>query len=85
TWLLSAPLLLLAGAGQLSRQHMKVLAVVIVGLLLNAGIFGGLSAPVERYQSRVIWLLPLLSALFVSAWSAKLQLGRRSNKGATRA
>lgn len=85
TWLLSAPLLLLAATGQLSRQHTKVLAVVIVGLLLNAGIFGGLSAPVERYQSRVIWLLPLLSALFVSAWSAKLQFARKGSKSATSA
>jgi hypothetical protein len=38
--------------------------VAIAGLVANAAIFGGLSAPVDRYQARVIWIIPMLAALF---------------------
>jgi hypothetical protein len=34
----------------------RVGIVVLAGLALNAAIFGGLSAPVPRYQARVAWL-----------------------------
>ncbi len=39
--------------------------ILLAGLLANAAIFGGLSVPVDRYQARIIWLLPLLAILFV--------------------
>jgi hypothetical protein len=42
--------------------------VVVVGLAANATIFGGLSAPVDRYQMRVIWIVPMIAALF---WLAR--------------
>lgn len=42
-----------------------LLFVVMIGLLANAFIFGGLSAPADRYQARVIWLVPLLALLFL--------------------
>jgi uncharacterized membrane protein YtjA (UPF0391 family) len=42
-----------------------LLFVVIIGLVANAFIFGGLSAPADRYQARVIWLVPLLALLYV--------------------
>ncbi|MCV3273855.1 hypothetical protein [Roseobacter sinensis] len=71
TWLLCVPLVLLAASGRLTGQHAMLVTGVLVGVLLNAGIFGGLSAPVERYQSRVIWVLPVLSVLFVSHWRAR--------------
>jgi hypothetical protein len=45
-------------------REREVLAVVLFGLLANAAIFGGLSAPTDRYQSRVIWLVPVLAGLF---------------------
>lgn len=41
------------------REALAVLAAV-GGLVVNAAIFGGLSAPVERYQARVIWVLPFV-------------------------
>ncbi|XHY19306.1 hypothetical protein SuNHUV7_41220 (plasmid) [Pseudoseohaeicola sp. NH-UV-7] len=47
------------------RRHGGTLLIVLSGLLANAVIFGGLSAPVERYQSRVIWLLSLMAVLMV--------------------
>ena len=50
-------------------RERALLFVAIVGLLANAAIFGGLSAPVDRYQARVIWIVPLLAALFwLSRW-----------------
>lgn len=69
TWFLSLPLLLLLVSGRLSPQHRAVATTALVGVLLNAAIFGGLSAPVDRYQSRVIWILPVLSVLFLTAWN----------------
>lgn len=41
-----------------------LLFILLVGLLANAAIFGGLSAPVDRYQARIIWLVPMLAMLF---------------------
>lgn len=46
-------------------QERDVVLVALAGLVVNAAIFGGLSAPVDRYQARVIWILPLLALLAV--------------------
>jgi hypothetical protein len=43
-------------------------AVVVFVTLANAFVTGVLSSVEARYQSRVIWLLPLLAALFVLEW-----------------
>lgn len=48
-------------AGRFERE---TLAIVAVGLIANAAIFGGLSAPADRYQSRIAWIVPALAALF---------------------
>jgi hypothetical protein len=48
-------------------QERSALFVAVVGLMANAAIFGGLSVPVDRYQMRVIWILPMLAALFCIA------------------
>jgi hypothetical protein len=45
-----------------------VLFVAVVSLMANAAIFGGLSVPVDRYQMRVIWIVPMVAALF---WLAR--------------
>jgi len=58
----------LAGFALLSRDSTtrRVVVVVLAGLVLNAAIFGGLSAPVPRYQARVAWLaLAVLALLLV--------------------
>jgi hypothetical protein len=44
----------------------RVGVVVLAGLLLNAAIFGGLSAPVPRYQARVAWLAFAVFALLLA-------------------
>jgi hypothetical protein len=49
------------GAG---RREREMLLIAVAGLAINAAIFGGLSVPVDRYQGRVIWIVPALAALF---------------------
>ena len=60
----------LAVARRLERRLGGLLGVVALGLLLNAAATGGLSAVHDRYQNRVIWLLPL------AAMAAALAAGR---------
>ena len=43
--------------------ELAVLAVCLLGILGNALIFGGLSAPVDRYQSRLVWIVPAVALL----------------------
>jgi hypothetical protein len=47
------------------RDHdLRRLAVVIIfGIVVNAFVCGAMSEPYDRYQARVIWLIPLLAAL----------------------
>jgi hypothetical protein len=40
---------------------------VVVALLANAAVTGGLSGPHERYQSRIMWLPPLAALLGIAA------------------
>jgi hypothetical protein len=51
---------------RLSRDQYEIACVVIAGILINAVIFGGLSAPADRYNSRLIWLIPFVCILFLS-------------------
>jgi hypothetical protein len=39
-----------------------LLALIVWALLVNAMIMGGLSGVTDRYQARMVWLLPLLAA-----------------------
>ncbi|MFK7751112.1 MAG: hypothetical protein AB8B51_01050 [Sedimentitalea sp.] len=63
TLLACVAVLMLWARGQLNRAERDLALVIVVGLLVNAVIFGGLSAPVDRYQSRVVWLIPALLLL----------------------
>lgn len=61
---------MIAMAGDPRQRRVAVL--VLIGLVVNAMIFGGLSAPVERYQARVAWLAPTLAALALALrWSRR--------------
>lgn len=60
-----AALAVLAWRRRLESWEIEVIAVIALALLINAAIFGGLSAPVDRYQSRIIWLLPACLSLFL--------------------
>jgi hypothetical protein len=50
--------------------------MVLLGILANALVCGGISQPASRYGSRMIWLVPFLAA-FMSVW-----LVRPSSEGA---
>lgn len=73
TWAAAGGLLLLLIMGRLTRPELEILAVLTLGYLLNALIFGGLSAPVDRYQSRIAWLFPAFAVIVL----ARLRLRRR--------
>lgn len=45
-------------------RERELVGILAVGLLANAAIFGGLSAPADRYQSRIAWIVPVLAAMF---------------------
>jgi hypothetical protein len=46
--------------------EVKALAVmVILGILANALVCGGISQPATRYGARVIWLLPLMATILL--------------------
>jgi heme A synthase len=51
------------------RRHVAAwyLVVALLALPLSAAITGGLSAPHERYQSRVVWLPACIALLSVAA------------------
>jgi hypothetical protein len=53
-----------------------VFAVILTSIILNALVTGSLSAAVDRYQARVIWLLPFLAAV-VEIKRLTEQAGRR--------
>ena len=72
TWcaiLVLASLAVLAVAARRPRPaEMRPLAApVLAGIVLNAAICGVLSGPFDRYQARVIWLLPLLAGAVLLA------------------
>jgi hypothetical protein len=50
------------------RRELDLMLVLVLGLLANAVVFGGLSAPADRYQSRLAWLIPMLAAML---WLAR--------------
>lgn len=55
-----AAMVFLSPVGGVRRAALLILA----GFCVNAAIFGGLSAPVDRYQARVAWLAIAIAALF---------------------
>ena len=42
-------------------------ALVLAGVIANAAICGAISGPNQRYQGRVVWLLPLLAAAVMAS------------------
>ena len=58
---------LAAGAALAARRRDRAwvgfAALVVTALVANAFVTGALSGPYHRYQSRVIWLVPLSAVL----------------------
>ena len=52
------------------------IVLLLLGLVANAGVCGGLSAPADRYQGRLIWTLVLLGLAFALRRDARAVAGR---------
>lgn len=68
-WATLFSLIAFAGAAArfgLSARWVDMLLVLGTGLVCNAMIFGGLSAPIDRYQGRMVWLIPVLLVLYLA-------------------
>ncbi len=53
------------------RRPIKIMGlggVIVFTLVVNAFVTGVLSGVEERYQNRVMWLLPFLAALLILYW-----------------
>ncbi len=64
---LAAVLMIAAAAVTMRKPPRRLLdmaAIVLLGLAANAAICGILSGPLDRFQGRVIWLVPFLAVLF---------------------
>ncbi|HEY4837288.1 MAG TPA: hypothetical protein VIH72_01695 [Candidatus Acidoferrales bacterium] len=80
-WMVIASLAVIAAFIPYLRRYRPArilgLGVIIVSaVLMNAFVTGVLSAVEPRYQSRVIWLLPLLAALLILDWRGQRSLHR---------
>lgn len=53
-------------ATQARAQSKRAVSWVVMGIAINAAICGCLSGVDDRYQARVIWLLPLISFLCIA-------------------
>jgi hypothetical protein len=55
-----------------ATQVRVIVVVLLAGMLLNAVVCGAISTPHDRYQTRVLWLLPLLAiTLALRAWDRR--------------
>lgn len=60
---LLSPLILLVAVRRGDDRLIGLTAIVLGCVVVNAGVCGILSGPANRYESRVLWLLPLLAAI----------------------
>ena len=72
-WAVLISLLLIGTLMPFIWRHRKprlvsLTAVTVFMVITNALVTGALSGVEDRYQSRVIWLVPLLAGLFVLEW-----------------
>jgi hypothetical protein len=71
---LSATILLAAAVEGWRRDRRTLYVIVALGIFLamNATVTGVLSSVTDRYQARVIWLVPLFACLVVFRWRYRL-------------
>jgi hypothetical protein len=84
-WTVIASLVLMGPLGPfvLRRRNTRLIgltAVVLFVIIANAFVTGVLANVEDRYQSRVVWLLPLLAILFVLQCLADRRSGAESPK-----
>ena len=76
TALAALALLALVAAGRVPPGRGGAVFVLAAALAGNALIFGGLSAPVDRYQSRLVWLVPVLLVVILADTAARKRARR---------
>jgi hypothetical protein len=54
----------------------RLALVVIIGIVVNAFVCGALSEPYDRYQSRVVWLIPFVAGLMYLRSSQMLRVAQ---------
>ena len=71
---------LLPAGRPMNDVHLRRFAiVVIIGVLVNAFVCGALSDPYERYQARVVWLVPFVDGLIFQQKSDPFKFARRGS------
>jgi len=55
----------------LQTNQILLLYFLLIGLVINAFICGSLSLVIDRYQARVVWLVPFMAILFLLQLFAK--------------
>jgi hypothetical protein len=59
----------------LDRSQLFLLAMVAIGIMVNAAICGALSSPLDRYEARVAWLVPFIAVTVILAvWQRRRQV-----------
>jgi hypothetical protein len=82
-WTVVASIVSLGVLVPLVRRHLShrlvgLTAVIFFAVVANAFVTGVLSEVDDRYQVRVIWLLPLLAGAFVLEWIDHRRSGREA-------
>jgi len=85
TWSVLASIVIMVGVAafrlwRLSPRLLPLSAIIISMTVANALVTGVLSNVEDRYQSRVIWLLPLLAGVLVMDWLGKSEKGQGCEK-----
>lgn len=71
-------------ANMIADKHFYVFSIgLLLGLLGNAAISGVLSAPHDRYQARVVWLVCLLASTMIWRWLIETDLRNKTDKNPT--
>ncbi|MGL4543238.1 MAG: hypothetical protein ACRCUI_12080, partial [Polymorphobacter sp.] len=73
---------LLSIARSLGTVEAGTLRLVLAGLVANAAVMGGISAVTDRYQGRVIWVLPVMALGFWLARRAQTPVAPAVSAGA---
>lgn len=74
-WTLPAgPGALLSGGAERAQLRGALIAFCASGVLLNALICGALASPYDRFQARIIWIVPLFATLALLSARHRLRL-----------
>jgi hypothetical protein len=60
-------------------SFLALFAMTAYVTVINAAVTGVLSMPEDRFQGRVVWMVPFLAALLLWEWIGRLLAARRTN------